>query len=124
MNTTTETFDTTPLLEELTRKEAEANDALLAVKAANRRHKKARDKVRDIRLLLADPTSALVSVSDHAVLRYAERALGLNTEEIRATIRQKVAPLSNVLGDGKYPVNQQSVAVVQGGCVVTVLAVE
>lgn len=63
----------------------------------------------------------MIEISEHAVLRYAERVLGLNQNEVRASIVAKVAPLVRTLGDGKYPVGNDCVAVVHNGVVVSVV---
>lgn len=63
----------------------------------------------------------MIEISEHAVLRYAERVLGLNQDEVRAAIVAKVAPFVRALGDGKYPVGRGCVAVVTKGVVVSVV---
>lgn len=63
----------------------------------------------------------MIEISEHAVLRYAERVLGLNQDEVRATIVAKIAPFVRTLGDGKYPVGHGCVAVVHNGTVVSVV---
>lgn len=62
-----------------------------------------------------------LEISEHAVLRYAERVLGLDQDEVRAKIVACVAPFVRALGDGKYPVGNGCVAVVHNGAVVSVV---
>lgn len=74
----------------------------------------------------ATALASVLTISDHAQLRYAERVLGLDLAELCAELNGQVAALALALGDGKYPVkcaNGQVVAqaVVQNKTVVTIL---
>jgi hypothetical protein len=63
-----------------------------------------------------------LQISDHAILRYLERAIGIDMDRIRAdmlTPRRRSAILK--LGDGKYPVSRDCRAVVVDRVVVTIL---
>jgi len=67
------------------------------------------------------PTSKPITVSDHAIVRYLERALGMNMEQLRLEIvSEGVAAAVRRLGDGKYPVGRGVRIVVRNGNVVTV----
>lgn len=63
-----------------------------------------------------------VQVSEHAILRYIERALldRVNIMEIKMRIFQQVAPYVDQLGNGKYPLDHGLRAVVRDRVVVTV----
>ena len=61
-----------------------------------------------------------LTVSDHAVLRYLERQAGMDIEVMKQTIINAVLPLSDKLGDGQYPLNDECKAVVKGNVVVTI----
>lgn len=63
-----------------------------------------------------------VQVSEHAILRYIERALldRVNVTEIKMWIFQQVAPYVDHLGNGKYPLDHGLRAVVRDRVVVTV----
>lgn len=67
------------------------------------------------------PTGNPITVSDHAIVRYLERALGMDMEEIRrAIVSDGVAAAVRRLGDGKYPVGRGVRIVVRNSTVVTV----
>ena len=69
---------------------------------------------------IAALTSADIIVSEHAVLRYIERVLGINTEELKTNILpEKTKEQIKVLGSGKYPVEGHRL-VVKDNVVVTV----
>lgn len=66
------------------------------------------------------------TVSEHAILRYLERVLGLDMEEVKESI---LPPASRQLVEhyrsGKFPTGEEGVhAVVKNGVVVTILADE
>lgn len=63
-----------------------------------------------------------IKVSDHAVLRYLERVLGLNLDDVRAEILSSgVEAQIRQLGSGKYPLKGGGKAVVNGNVIVTVI---
>lgn len=66
-----------------------------------------------------------LTVSDHALVRYLERAYGLDVEALRAALAPPaLRAVVAAVGDGQYPVETAAgthYAVVEGGCVVTVL---
>ena len=78
------------------------------------------------RLKLENELSALLtaklSVSEHAILRYIERTLGVGTGRIERDILDEIEKAVKVLGGkGKFPLmDGEMVAVVKGGVVVTV----
>lgn len=59
-------------------------------------------------------------VSDHAIVRYVERVLGVDTEDICKEIIDKVDVMHNQLGNGKYPIGHGSKAVINQGVIVTI----
>lgn len=64
-----------------------------------------------------------LTVSEHAIIRYVERVLGINIEDIENKIlNQTTYHLVEELGNGRYPCNNgQFMIVVKDGCVVTVI---
>ncbi len=63
-----------------------------------------------------------IEVSDHALVRYLERACDLDLDRVRNDIVPldvQVAAL--VCGDGRYPIGNQFIAVIKNFTVVTVL---
>lgn len=62
-----------------------------------------------------------LTVSDHAILRYVERVMGIDIEQIRNTIAsEKVEQTVATLGDSKVPLGNGAYAVVKNHSVVTV----
>jgi len=61
-----------------------------------------------------------LAVTEHAMLRYAQRILGFDTSEVLRAVEEKVEPVAAVLGTGKFPIAPGFVAVVQGRTVVTI----
>jgi DNA gyrase/topoisomerase IV subunit A len=76
-----------------------------------------RDRIEDA---LAEARKAGLVVSEHALLRYMERSLGMNLQEVTDRIVADVMPLARTLGDGKYPLSTGGQAVVRDNTVVTV----
>jgi hypothetical protein len=111
-------------LDPLRKKRAEVEQALLEAKASQA------DAQREISRLSAEARrldGAIeagecidLAVSEHALLRYAERVLGLDTSEVVRAIEHAVAPAATILGDGTYPLTPGLVAVVKGRTVVTI----
>jgi len=67
-----------------------------------------------------DPQQPL-RVSDHAIVRYIERVIGIDTDQIRAAILGPIAGLTAKVGDtGRFPADGFKV-VVNKGVVVTVI---
>lgn len=63
-----------------------------------------------------------IKVTDHARLRYCERVLGADINEIDTAILGEIGNTAAALGDGIYPVFAGSCrAIVQGGQVVTIV---
>lgn len=119
-------------LEDLQEKYRIYNDAVgLAQKEAKRYHQEALSlskkvsgilrEMRDIQRALDNPS---VPLSNHAIMRYAERKHGVKLEGIEEELRT-VADEAGVgaqvalLGDGKYP-GKDITFVVKGGVVVTI----
>lgn len=50
---------------------------------------------------------AKIHVTDHAIIRYFERVLGLDLTDIRKELSSaKINKMYSTLGDGKYPLEQ------------------
>ena len=63
---------------------------------------------------------AELTISDHAIVRYIERVMNIDINQTREEIKSKVQPLSQQLGDGKYPLINNTQAVVKDNIVVTI----
>lgn len=61
-----------------------------------------------------------LTVSDHAIVRYLERAMGVDTEPTRQMIIGKIGGSVKTLGDGKYPIEDGVTAIVANNTVVTI----
>lgn len=61
-----------------------------------------------------------LTITDHAMVRYVERHLGFNPQELVALVRQKIEPSAALLGDGSYPLTAELVAVVRNKTVITI----
>lgn len=70
------------------------------------------------RRLLFDP-----EVSDHAIVRYFERTLGVNIDDVKKQIvNQNVINGYRAMGDGKYPIgNSDHHVIIESGVVVTIV---
>lgn len=103
---------------------ANASEELRQIKAQQgelaQRHQATREKLNRLHAALADVRAQHIEITDHAIVRYAERVLGLNVEEVKLAIAAKAAPMAFTLGDGSYPVGHGCVAVVKNKTVVTV----
>jgi hypothetical protein len=65
--------------------------------------------------------SDVLVVSDHAIIRYMERKLGLNLDDLRKEISDINLEAYAQLGDGNYPLQAHDArAVVKDGVIVTV----
>jgi hypothetical protein len=61
-------------------------------------------------------------VSDHAVIRFFERAMGFDIEQVRERIvTNSLNDAIKATGDGKYPICEGLQVVVRNGVAVTVL---
>lgn len=66
--------------------------------------------------------SSSLSVSDHALLRYIERAYGINVPELSREISEHPnMKLISVLGECKVPIDHGCRAIVKNNTVVTVI---
>lgn len=66
--------------------------------------------------------SEVLTVSEHAIIRYIERVLGINIDEVvEKILPSKEVELIKELGNGRYPIqNGEFKVVVRNGVVVTV----
>jgi hypothetical protein len=63
-----------------------------------------------------------IEVSDHAIVRYLERALGVDTHALRAEIvTADTVRTHPTIGNGRYPCGRGCKAVIEEGIVVTVV---
>ena len=63
-----------------------------------------------------------ISVTDHAVIRYLERVMGVDIGAVKRKISGgAVVKCASAIGDGRYPIEPGVKAVVRGGKVVTII---
>ena len=60
-----------------------------------------------------------ITMSDHALIRYIERAMNIDMEKVRGGIVDNVSKL--ILTDGRYPIGEGIFAIVRDKTIVTVI---
>ena len=76
-------------------------------------------RIAQIHAQIEANTEELV-VSDHALLRYLERALEIDIDTAKQALMKEIVPYSSTLGDGSYTLPCGSTAIVKGNVVVTI----
>lgn len=109
-----------PLRDAITQKTAARSAALETSRAALADAERLGRELAELQTNLRAGKIMEVAVTDHALLRYAERVLGFDSGEVVTKIRDRVGPCVAVLGDGKFPVCDGHVAVVKNRVVVTI----
>lgn len=99
--------------------EAEREDAKKREKSARTEVQSLTDRIKGIEIQLLREKTKL-TVSDHAIVRYLERAMGIDTSLIAEKILAEVNAAVTAMGDGKYALSSGETAVVKDGTVVTV----
>lgn len=85
------------------------------LETANRGLKKIDDELSKVK------NNGRIIVSEHAVLRYIERNLGIDVKEIESQIiTESVIEQYKILGNGKYPIGDGLKAVIKDNVVLTV----
>jgi chromosome segregation ATPase len=91
-----------------------------SIQAKQSELKRLREKVEK-----AKATGGKLIVTEHAILRYIERVMGINLDELRATIvPPAVETLVRNMGDGVYPVEGTHKLRVVNGTVVSLLGLQ
>ena len=66
-----------------------------------------------------------IIVSEHAMLRYIERVLGINLKEIEKRIlTDEVKEQYKIVGNGRFPINDEFRALIRDNVVVTITGVK
>ena len=66
-----------------------------------------------------------IIVSEHAMLRYIERVLGIDLKEIEKRIlTDEVKEQYKIVGNGRFPINDEFRALIRDNVVVTITGVE
>ena len=102
--------------------EIEIAASLLKLKDVNREHQDKVNKLNAIDKQIKQLHTQDIIISEHAILRYIERAMGLNLEQIKQEIlSDKVKAQIFTLGSGKYPIGNKLKAVVKDNTIVTIV---
>lgn len=113
-------------LHELREKEAKLEVAVEIlndnIKEAQRTHSKTVNQLNEVKKEIRSIGHTEIHVSEHAIVRYVERALQVDVESIKAEIlNDNIKTLIETLGDGKYPIGHGFKAVVRNKVIVTVV---
>ena len=83
---------------------------------------KARLQLKDIKYEIGQLKDKDIVVSEHAMLRYLERAMGLDLDDIKqAILTEEIKAYVGKLGNGKYPIGNGLRVVVKDNVVVSVV---
>ena len=79
------------------------------------------ERLKKLRKKIDKATPKELFVTDHALIQYMRRALGLDIEEFKKQIREPIEAQVRVLGNGKFPlIKGELQAVVKNNKVVTI----
>ena len=73
-------------------------------------------RCQELERAMAKQTEAGIHVTEHALLRYAERCMGMDVAQVTDLLKS----IAGALGDGKYPLPDGHKAVVKNNTIVTV----
>lgn len=105
--------------------EKRLNDLKVDAKELCEEQKKVNSYLSELGKEMASRTRSTPIVSEHAMLRFCERALGLDLEQLTSDVLpDEVIKQIEVMGDGKYPIGHGCKVVVENRVVVTVLGGE
>ena len=103
--------------------EVQADDFKRETAAMQSSNSKVVNQLKSVKAEMEAITSQDPTVTEHAILRYAERAMGLDLEEVRNLIlTPKLVEAIGKLGNGTYPIGNGCKAVVKQGTVVSVIS--
>ena len=98
------------------RKEVHRKQRVL-IKQGTQLDHKITDIVKQIERLKAKE----VVITEHAILRYVERAMGLDVEQIKDKILTEATRKAiEAMGNGKYPIDEGLKAIVKDNTIITV----
>ena len=79
-------------------------------------------QLNNVRKEIKAMTTRDIVVTEHAILRYAERAMGLDVEEVKGLIlTESLIKKVKTLGNGRYPIGNKRKAVVKDLTVVSIV---
>lgn len=81
-----------------------------------------RNTISQCDLAIQQLQTPTIDVSDHAILRYCERVLGLDVDTIKKQIATEgLSKANSCLGDEKYPIGHDMHAVIKNNVVVSIV---
>lgn len=98
-----------------------ADEYATDIKKRQKEHSKMLEEIKVLERRLATKSNLKqVKVSEHALLRYLERAKGLNIQEVEEEIlNEKLVGMISSLGNGEFPHNGQQY-VVKNNLIITI----
>jgi len=101
--------------------EVSAKELEKEAKEKQQEHSKAINQLKSLYIQITNLQNSEIIVSEHAIIRYMERAMGLDIKQIS----DKILTSDNILlienmGDGKYPIGEGLRAVVKNNTVVSI----
>ena len=73
-------------------------------------------EIKDLKMSSSD-----IIISEHAILRYIERVLNIDIEQIKSKIQESIEiDQIKVLGNGIYPITDSTKAVIRNNVIVTI----
>ncbi len=107
--------------------EVEIDGIHRSIDERNKRAAELRLRLRDVDKEISDIRKSQedIVVTDHAFLRYLERAMGIEVDELKEQmVPDNVEITMKRMGSGKYPLGNGLHAVVKGNTIVTVVPVK
>lgn len=102
--------------------EVEVKDLEVASREAQSAYSKARNQLNKVTEEIDSLKEKDVIVTEHAILRYLERAMGLNVDQVKdEVLPDNIKAQIAVLGNGKYPIDGGYQIVVKDNAVVSVV---
>lgn len=107
----------------LTKLQVELKEAKEVMAESTRSYQKIQHTEKDLqtRITILEKGAKELVVSEHAMLRYFERVMGVDLEEVKSIILSETLQSQwKTLGNGKYPLQGTGKAVIKDSVVVTI----
>lgn len=117
-----EEADKRKLNEKISIKKSELRDLVIESNEKDRNMSLALQEIRKTEALINKNAEVKMIVSEHAMLRYIERELGIDMEELQERILpKKIMKSISSFGNGEFPIGDHKV-VIKNNTVVTVIS--
>lgn len=94
-------------------------------KEAHVKQKKLQELIIEEKKLTEDPATKEVDITDHAVLRFMERVMKVDLQEIKKQmLPDAVKNQIETLGNGRYPISSNAYVIIKNGSAVSVISSE